>query len=185
MLAYVFWHWPRTDVQRQDYEQLQRRFHAALRDAPPPGFLRSRSDAITGAPWIAGNGEAYEDWYLLENASSLDPLNEAAVTAPRQTSHDQAAASAAGGTAGLYRLRRGDVDSGEPTVAAWFSKPAGMSYADLDVALEPLVTSSGGVLWMRQMVLGPTPEFCLRSATPLTLPAPFVPAWAKLRRVWP
>ncbi len=41
MLAYVFWHWPRTGVPQDRYESLQQRFHAALRDAPPPGFLGS------------------------------------------------------------------------------------------------------------------------------------------------
>jgi hypothetical protein len=172
VLAYVFWHWPRPDVQRQDYEQRQRRFHAAMRDAPPPGFLGSRSYAITGASWMSVAG-AYEDWYLVENSGSLDPLNEAAVTASRQAPHDEAAAGAAGGTAGLYRLRRGDVDSATPTMAGWFGKPAGMSYAELDAALEPIVRESGGVLWMRQMVLGPTPEFCLQCPQPVNLPAGF------------
>lgn len=185
MLAYTFWHWPRPEVQRQDYEQRQQRFHAAMRDAPSPGFLGSRSYAVGGATWTAGGGEAYEDWYLVENAAALDPLNEAAVTAPRQASHDSAAAGAADGTAGLYRLRRGDVDSVTPAAAAWFGKPAGMSYAELDAALEPVVRESGGVLWMRQMVLGPTPEFCLQSPAKLKLPARFEPLWVTLRGVWP
>ncbi len=185
MLAYVFWHWPRPDVERQDYEQRQRRFHAALRDAPSPGFLGSRSHAVGGATWTGGGGEAYEDWYLIENTAALDPLNEAAVSASRQASHDAAAAGAAGGTAGLYRLRRGDVDSATPALAAWFAKPGGMSYAEVDDALEPLVRESGGVLWMRQMVLGPTPELCLQSRERVRLPAGFEPLWVTLRRVWP
>lgn len=185
MLVYLFWHWPRDGVDRQDYERLQRRFHAALRDAPPPGFLESRSEAISGAPWIPERRDAYEDWYLLENAASLDPLNEAAISAPRKVAHDAAAAGAAGGTAGLYKLRQGDGRSVVPTVAAWFGKPAGMTYASLDEALHPLVTGKGAVLWMRQMVLGPTPEFCLQSTTPLTLPPQFQPIQVQSRRVWP
>jgi hypothetical protein len=185
VLAYVFWHWPRPDVQRPDYEQRQRRFHAALRDAPSPGFLGSRSYAVNGATWTGGGGDAYEDWYLVENSAALDPLNEAAVTASRQAPHDAAAAGAAGGTAGLYRLRRGDVDSAAPLAAGWFGKPAGMSYAELDVALEPVVRGSGGVLWMRQMVLGPTPEFCLQCPQSVRLPAGFEAMWVTLRSVWP
>jgi hypothetical protein len=183
LLAYVFWHWPRNGVSPDEYELLQRRFHTALREGPPVGFLGSRSHAIAEVPWI-DRGPAYEDWYLLENASALDPLNEAAITASRRIPHDAAAAAAAGGTAGLYRRRLGGKDRAAPVVAAWFSKPNGMSYADLDGALEPLL-SRGDVLWCRQMVLGPTPEFCLQSPVPVTLPAIFAPLVVPLRGVWP
>lgn len=185
MLVYLFWHWPRDGFDRRDYERLQGRFHVALRDAPPPGFLESRSETISGAPWIPDGRDAYEDWYLVENAASLDPLNEAAISAPRKASHDAAAAGAAGGTAGLYRLRQGSVNAPAPTVAAWFGKPAGMTYPALDEALQPLVASKGAVLWMRQMVLGPTPEFCLQSSSPLTLPSQFTPVRVTSRRIWP
>ena len=107
MLAYVFWHWRRPQVPAASYETLQRGFHAALAAAPPPGFLRSSTLSIAGAPWAAGGGEAYEDWYLVDGTAALDPLNDAAVTASRRQPHDAAAAAAAGGTAGLYRLRLG------------------------------------------------------------------------------
>jgi hypothetical protein len=185
VLAYVFWHWPRPGVSQDEYERLQRRFHAALRDAPPAGFLGSRSHAVAGVPGITPIGTAYEDWYMLENGTALDPLNEAAITASRQAPHDAAAAAAAGGTAGLYRLRLGTVDGSTPTVAAWFSKPDGMSYAALDAALGPIVDPRGGALWSRQMVLGPTPEFCLQSSAPVELPARFSPLCVSLRPVWP
>ena len=185
MLAYVFWHWPRPDTSRDEYERLQRRFHVALRDAPPVGFLGSHTDAIGAVPWIGHAGAAYEDWYHLEDGTALEPLNEAAVTASRRSPHDAAAAVAAGGTAGLYRLRMGSVGGTAPTVAAWFSKPEGMTYAGLDELLESPVRSGGGFLWCRQMVLGPTPEFCLRSAAPVVLPAPVVPLLVSLRRLWP
>ncbi len=185
MLAYVFWHWPRTGVPQDRYESLQRRFHAALRDAPPPGFLGSTSDSISGASWISQSATAYEDWYLLENGSALDSLNDAAITASRQAPHDEAAAAAAGGTAGLYRLRLGRADGPAPTVAAWFPKPDGMSYASLDASIAPLLDSRTDSLWYRRMVLGPTPEFCLRSASPVALPRPFDPLVIRLHRIWP
>ena len=185
MLAYVFWHWPRPGVSRDEYERLQRRFHIALRDAPPVGFLGSRSEAIAAAPWTPDGEPAYEDWYLLESTAALDPLNEAAVTASRQAPHDAAAAAAAGGTAGLYRERLGVVDGTIRNVAAWFGKPDGMSYPALYAALQPPVASRDGLLWCRQMVLGPTPEFCLQTSTPVALPAPFVPLVVGLRQVWP
>jgi hypothetical protein len=184
MLAYVFWHWRRTEVSAADYEALQRRFHAALRAAPPAGFLSSRSLAVASAPWAAGGGEAYEDWYLVADSGALDPLNDAAVSASRQGPHDAAAAAAAGGTAGLYRLRLGEI--GEPPRAAtWFSKPAGMSYGDLFAALEPQVRAERAALWGRQMTLGPALEFCLHTSRAVRLPAPFAPITPSSRTVWP
>ncbi len=184
MLAYVFWHWRRPDAGAERYEELQRRFHVALRAAPPAGFLSSRSAAMVGAPWARGGAEAYEDWYLVENSAALDPLNDAAVTASRQAPHDAAAAVAEGGAAGLYRLRLGDpVD--DPRAGVWFSKPAGMSYAVLYGALEPLVRDARAALWCRQMVLGPGPEFCLQSRESIQLPAPFTVCEIPLRGVWP
>ncbi len=168
MLAYVFWHWPRPGVSPAEYEATQRRFHAALAAAPSPGFTRSRSAALRGAPWAAQGGDAYEDWYLLDQSAALDPLNHAAITASRQTPHDAAAALAAGGAAGLYVLRAG-TPLPAPGHATWFAKPRGMTYADLDATLRDAV-AGGACLWMRYMVLGPTPEFCLQSAAPLRLP---------------
>ena len=184
MLAYVFWHWRREGVAPAAYEALQRRFHAALEAAPPDGFLGSRSAAITGAPWAADGGEAYEDWYLLEGSAALDPLNAAAVSASRQAPHDAAAAAAQGGTAGIYVLRLGAA-SDPPRAAAWFAKPSGMSYGALYGALAPVVEAEGGALWGRQMTLGPTPEFCLHAARPATLPAPLVPLVHPCKSIWP
>ncbi len=184
MLAYVFWHWRRPEVPPVAYEALQRRFHAALAAAPPAGFHGSRCLGISGAPWAAGGQDAYEDWYLLDGSAALDPLNAGAVTASRQVPHDAAAAAAANGTAGLYLLRAGGAATG-PGTATWFAKPAGMSYAGLATALDPLVRSEAAALWGRQMVLGPSPEFCLHTARPVALPAPLVPLPLACRPVWP
>jgi hypothetical protein len=184
VLAYVFWHWRRADVTPPDYEALQRRFHAALEAAPPDGFLASRSAAITGAPWAAAGGEAYEDWYLVEGSAALDPLNTAAVSASRQGPHDAAAAAAQGGTAGHYLLRLGAANT-QPLTATWFAKPGGMSYGELFTHLAPLVHAEAGALWGRQMTLGPTPEFCLQAARPVALPPPLAPLPLSCRPIWP
>ena len=183
MFAYTFWHWSRPETDAASYEAAQRRFHAALAAAPSPGLSRSHSAALRGAPWAADGGAAYEDWYLVEGTAALDPLNQAAVSASRQAPHDAAAALAAGGTAGLYSLRAG-VALTAPTHATWFAKPAGMSYAKLDVALRAVV-AQGACVWMRFMVLGPTPEFCLHSGAELELPRPLVGLRLRLRTVWP
>jgi hypothetical protein len=183
VLAYVFWHWRRPDVTAADYESAQVRFHEVLAAAPPPGFRRSWSVAVAGAPWTRAS-EAYEDWYLLEGSAALDPLNTAAVTASRQGPHDAAAALAADGTAGLYRVRLG-TPTEPPRVASWFAKPAGMSYDALFAALAPLVRTEGAATWLRQMVLGAAPECCLHSARPLALPPEFTALSLECRTIWP
>ena len=184
MLAYVFWHWRRPTATTADYESAQRRFHAALAAAPSPGFSRSFSVAFQGAPWAAGGGEAYEDWYLLDGSAALDPLNAAAISASRQAPHDVAAALAAGGTAGLYSLRQGSPVT-VPATLTWFGKPDGMTYRDLITTLEPLTRSAGAALWCRQMTLGPALEFCLHSRDPVPLPAPLAGFAIRCRGVWP
>lgn len=192
MLAYVFWHWPQPAVERADYRSRQQAFHAALAADPSPGFLRSFSHAVSGAPWAADGAEAYEDWYLTDGSAALEPLNAAAISASRTAPHDAAAAVAAGGTAGLFTLRLGEPIA-EPRHEYWFAKPAGMRYDALFAALAPVMGApagsaaiddgtgdgsgngngnGGAALWGRFMTLGPSPEFCLQTSAPVVLPPP-------------
>lgn len=134
-------------------------------------------------PWLPAAGKGYEEWYFLDGSAALDPLNEAAIGAGCREPHDQAAELAAGGTAGLYRLRLGE-RPGAPRTALWFGKPSGMSYDALHGKLRFLV-ARGTALWGRQMVLGPTPEFCLHSDREVVLPAELPSLGSALRRVWP
>jgi hypothetical protein len=183
MLAYTFWHWKRPDVAVEEYEERQRTFHKALGAAPPVAFEGSSCFAISGAAWAAGGGAAYEDWYLVHDSAALDPLNSAAISASRQAPHDAAAAVAAGGIAGLYRIRIG-VRPSTPATGHWFSKPPGMSYGDLEGFLRPVVEARQGTLWCRQMTLGPTPEFCLQLPDPAAWDSgPLVTQSVPLRRV--
>jgi len=111
-------------------------------------------------------------------------VNDAAVSGPRKAPHDAVARLAADGTAGLYLLQSG-APLAAPRTAAWFGKPSGMRYAELFALLDPIVSGAGAGLWMRQMVLGPTPEFCLRSDQPVTLPPPIAALQLELTPVWP
>lgn len=184
VLAYVFWHWRRPETPAEEYERRQRAFHAALAAAPAPGFLRSFSVGLSGAPWAAGGGDVYEDWYLVQDFGALGALNEAAVSASRSAPHDAAAAVASGGAGGLYRLR-GGAALNAPGYAHWFGKPDGVSYGELFDRLAPALNQASAGLWMRQMVLGPGREFCLHAAIPLSLPAPFDALVLPLRPAWP
>jgi len=160
MLAYVFWHWPQPGVSPGTYMEHLRAFHQELFLYKPAGFLSSAAFQMSGAPWLPPNSDTYEDWYLVEGSCALDILNDAAVTPPLKESHDRSAHGAAGGTAGLYRLRLGSGELASMRQALWFSKRTGVSYEELYRQLQP-VAEQGASLWGRQMTLGPSPEFCL------------------------
>ena len=164
MLAYVFWHRPGGD-DASAYEARLLAFHAALAEHPPPGFAGSAALRLQRAPWLQGAGPAYEDWYAVEDWEALGALNAAAVRGARSQPHDAVAAQARAGAGGVYGL----VD-GPPELAAtrtsWLGKPAG---ADRD-AFHAQLGGPGRSLWMRQMVLGPAPEYAVRSGAPVELP---------------
>ena len=157
MLAYVFWHWPAPGLEPDRYVERLLAFHRALRAAPPPGFRGSRVLAVEGAPWAQG-APAFEDWYLVDDFAALGALNEAAITGARQAPHDAVARLAAGGVGGVYR--RLASAAAQIDRVAWCAKPAGEPYADF------LGRLPAGETWQRQMVLGPTPEFCIFGAAP-------------------
>ena len=182
-LAYVFWHWRQPSIASAQYEARLRDFHAALAARPLAGFSHSTSSALAGAAWANGGGDAYQDRYFITGSAALDELDRAVIEGARQAAHDAAASSAAGGAAGLYRARLG-TPSAEPRYASWFSKPEGMSYGQLFADLAALIEQEQGVLWMRRMVLGPTPEFCLESPRPVSLPEGLSSLTLALRPLW-
>jgi hypothetical protein len=185
MLAYVFWHWKQPTVDAQQYEDWLRAFHTALSADPPDGFIRSFAYGVKALPWDPQRQAAYEDWYMVRDSAALDRLNDAAISARRQAPHDIVATAAAGGTAGLYRLRQGQPPAEPARCATWLAKPDGMAYADFFARLRSLTDERSTRLWGRQMTLGPTTEFCLHSAAPLWLPEGWVGQVGELRGVWP
>ena len=181
MLAYVFWHWPQPQVDVSEYETRLRDFQKTLRDHPPPGFRASVVFRVGGMPWIQAE-RGYEDWYLVEGSVALDPLNDAAIAPACRAAHDAAARLAAGGTAGLYRLRAGNAALEQVKGCYWFGKPAGMLYDDFYKLLAPVTAKPGVALWGRQMCLGPTLEFCLQAPAPVELPTPLQAQQVQLAR---
>lgn len=165
MLAYVFWHTPHPDADLVEYQRRVIAFHRALAELRPAGFQHSLVYHLgSGAPWLHAVRPTYEDWYLVDDSAALDVLNEAAVTGSRENPHDRAASLAAAGTAGLYRLRFGVPQFPRALTAAWITKPPTMPYASFYPEIRTLA-GEGAALWGRQMVLGPTPEFCLHPST--------------------
>jgi hypothetical protein len=173
MLAYVFWHWPQPGVDAETYVDHLAAFHDTLNANRPAGFHGSRVFRMQDVSWLDMHGDAFEDWYLLEDSAALDRINEAAVSGVCEAPHNVVAREAAGGTAGLYRIKAGSVFE-EVAFALWLSKPEGVSYADFYSKLEPIIKNARAVLWQRQMTLGPTTEFLIHSATPIQLPETWI-----------
>jgi hypothetical protein len=170
VLAYVFWHRPRPHVDPAHYEASLDAFHTALAEHPPEGFRGSVIARLDDAPWLPGadDGPAYEDWYLVDDWPSVGRLDHAAVHGRRRTPHDAVAGESGRGAAGIYRRTLGAPrPSGRH--ATWFAKPDGLAYADLGEALDQVLQGRDASLWQRQMVLGPTPEFCLLAEEPVDL----------------
>ena len=175
MLAYTFWHWPLPEAEK--YEERVVQFQEALAANPPAGFRGAITMRHEAAPWLPG--QAYLDWYLVDGFADLEALNEGAVTASRKGPHDSVAALAQGGAGGLYKLLSGPSEPRFARVAHWFHKPAGMRYDELFAKLANLP----GSIWMRQMVLGPSPEFVLFALGDIALPFPAVRS--DVFSVWP
>ena len=184
-LAYVFWHWLEVDADVAAYEDALTAFQQALLDNAPPGYRRAAVFRQGSAPWILERGSTYVDWYITDGSAALDALNDAAVSAACRAAHDTAAGRAAGGTAGLYRLRQGAVRASEVHCATWFSKPAGMSYASLDANLAERMVGAHAELWGRRMTLGPAPEMCVLASSVIELPPAFDAIGVPMQPVWP
>jgi hypothetical protein len=182
-LAYTFWHWRRASVDRNVYEDRHRAFHAALASNPTHGFLWSNSVRLARAPWANGGGEAYQDRYLVDGWATLELLESVAISGARQQPHAAIAASTGGGAAGVYGVRLG-TPTAAPRHSYWFAKPDGMTYAQLDEAVGPVI-GDRTVLWIRRMVLGPTPEFCVESSSPVEIAARFSAMSVVLDPIWP
>jgi hypothetical protein len=163
VLAYVFWHRPAHDADA--YEERLAAFHAALAANPPAGFRGSAALHVREAPWLPGDGPAYEDWYGVEDWSALGRLNEAAVSGARAEPHDAVAQRAGAGAGAVYGLVSGPPEPAA-TQASWLPKAPG---ADRD-AFHAQLSGPGRSVWMRQMVLGPSPEYVVRSGAPVVLP---------------
>jgi hypothetical protein len=174
VLAYVFWHAPSRTVAAADYEARLARFHDGLRASAPAGLGPTTTVGLGAVPWLGG-GAGYEDWYLVDDFAALGTLNRAAVSGPAAAPHDAAAAASHKGFGGVMGHVAGPLRPERPGWAAWLSKPAGAAYAEFHAELARLDGDASA--WRRQMVLGPTSEYCVLAGGKRALPWPTDHAW--------
>jgi hypothetical protein len=169
-LAYAFWHKPRLGISLRAYERRLLDFQSSLKKHPPDGLIDALSFREEASPWSKRRSTTYEDWYLVRDFQSLGTLNEGAVAKPNGRPHDAIAREASSGAGGLYLLRRGDLRLRDALFATWIDKPPRTPYQTFFQGLAELAGDGKTDLWQRQMVLGPAPEFCIHSETPLEPP---------------
>jgi hypothetical protein len=158
VLAYVLWHTP-TGSDPGPYERGLATFHRALAAAPPAGFVRSWTLRVTRPAWLPDGPAHYLDWYLIESYTALGQLNDAAVSGTRRAPHDDVAALARTGTAGLLGLVAGAAEVPAAPALGLLDKPTGQSYDGFRPGLTAAAATPGTGCWMRQMTFGPGPEF--------------------------
>ena len=171
MIAYLSWHRPAADVAAASYEEALKRFHRSLARRRPSGFQGSTAFRVAELPWAGepGGGEdagggAYEDWYRLDDWTSVGVLEEAAVARGHVSRHDALAAMAALSTGAIYRLSEGQPRLEHARVAVWVTRAHRVALPLLADLLADGACGERASLWRRSLGLGPAPEYCLLAA---------------------
>jgi hypothetical protein len=170
MIAYAFWHTPRAGVDETIYTARLVRFQEELEQAGGGLAYDPQAFRLADVPWINAGRPVYLDVYLMQSSAQMDVLNTAAVSGSMAEPHAAIASMYGSGAGSLYQSRLSDNPGEGWAHAYWFSKPAGMSYAELDAALGQLLPVNASA-WRRMMVLGPSPEFWILS--PVEVPWPW------------
>jgi hypothetical protein len=156
-----------------------------LNSEKPEGFVEALSFRVDALPWGRQGGSTYEDWYVVDSFGALGALNDATVTGKVKESHDPIAKDYMKGAGGVLRLIQGNLRLRDGRFATWIEKSIGPLYRSYYDDVAGIVGGRSTALWRRQMVLGPSPQFCVHSEEPLEFPPSFRPIKLKLEMVSP
>ena len=159
MLAYIFWHIPKPEIRRSDYENGLVSFSRGLAQSACEGLKSADSFRISAVPWLDDRG-GYEDWAIVDGAWVLEALNAMAVSGQMATPHSTVAQAMEIGHGGLYYHLWGDLEPQAADGAQWLSRPRGIDFRPIlekstQEAMQPVS------VWRRFMVLGPGWEFLI------------------------
>jgi len=182
-MAYVFWHWSRPEVAADSHEERLAAFLLSLNSLKPPGFIEALSFRVDSLPWGPQHSKMYEDWYLVEDFAALGTLNDAAVSGETRRPHDEVAKDYLKGAGSIFKSVSGDIDLRDSQFATWIEKPIGPSYESYYAEVGKNTNGTRSDLWRRQMVLGPSSQFCVHSSESLKLPNSFRPISAKMQMI--
>ncbi|MGA2663580.1 MAG: hypothetical protein ABSF83_01370 [Nitrososphaerales archaeon] len=192
LFAYVFWHWPRPEIPADVYEAKLASFLRTLRSSSrPSGLVDVLSFRVAGPlPWGPQHGSLYEDWYVAESFAALGALNDAAVSGEARGPHDSVARDYMKGAGGILRSLSGDLPLRDARFATWVEKPAGTTYQSFYDEVAAITGGDGKKetggrrrrtdLWRRQMVLGPSSQFCVHGDGRIQFPASLRPIGSEI-----
>jgi len=180
LFAYVFWHWPRPEISRDSYETKLTAFLHALSSEEPAGLVEALSFRVEALPWFPQRGNLYEDWYIVDNFAAIATLNETAIGGGARGPHDSIAKDYMKGAGAIFKSIKGDIRVRDARLAIWIEKGIGQPYQSYYDEVAKSVGDRKADLWRRQMVLGPSPQFCIHSEEVLEIPASLHPISSKL-----
>lgn len=169
MLAYILWHRPYAHIDRARYEDAVVRFQGDLAEQKPPGFISAATFAIEPVAWL-DDLPGYEDWYRLEGAWAIDPLNAFAIAGRMQAPHDNVAALMEQSHGGLYAHAGGATIAAPQSTLHWLTRPRGIQWQPAVDAVRAHCPQAN--IWRRQMVLGPAAEFAVETPADVEIELP-------------
>lgn len=170
MSAYVFWHRPFPEIDRDAYEGALTAFHRGLVTRSCEGFQGSATYRISDTPWL-DRLPGYEDWNFVESSAAFDALNTIAVAPDMWDVHAGISSKTDVGHGGIYYHILGDADPKALMRTAWLKRPRGIRYEAQLKAIADQIKGPVSV-WRKQMVLGPGFEFALLGDRRLELELP-------------
>lgn len=185
-LAFILWHRRKDDVDATDYDRALAGFHRTLSDHARDGYLGSTVCVYESEPWMEGEREVYEDWYVVRDFSSLGVLNDVAVDSRHRASHDETATRVAEAYGGVYQLEAGQVSQlGTHPMTYWLARPDHVPSDQYLKMLVRMAEQSGGLLWRRQLNLGIATEYAFQAPERVGRLDGLIVEIKRSRCVWP